>query len=83
MALVRVNGTLIGEAIGQPLPSSREWRGACGCMLGAVTAEVVVIRPSRRIYRVRRPLPTPIEAVCYHGIEHRLTEEDACRLVPR
>jgi hypothetical protein len=84
MALVIRNGITLGERIDYGIVISREWRGECGCMLAVVTTERVVIHPNtKRIYRVRRPLMDPVEAVCVHGLEHRLAEEDAERLIAR
>lgn len=76
-------GILIGERVEYRHITSREWRGECGCMLAAITADRVIIRPDRRIYRFARPLPQPIYAVCSHGYEWVLTEDDATRIMPR
>ncbi|MBV6425155.1 MAG: hypothetical protein NAOJABEB_02969 [Steroidobacteraceae bacterium] len=83
MRLIEFNDTLIGEPLDYDCVAAREWRGACGCMLAAITVDRVVIRPGRRIYRFARPLPQPIYAVCTHGHEWVLSEADAARIMPR
>lgn len=58
------------------------WRMRCGCVAADLTEPGVVIvqpRRGRGAWRVPRPLPAPLVFYCEHGIEHRLTEEDAQR----
>lgn len=83
MSVIEYRDTVIGERADYRYIASREWRGECGCMLAAITADRVVIRPDRRIYRFARPLPQPIHATCSHGYEYELTEDEATRIMPR
>lgn len=52
------------------------WRGACGCVLGELTPQAVIImgRPGR-YWLLPRPLGVEVEAICKHGHRYRLPPE--------